>query len=251
MMRDGPFPRKLGYQTLGVIETVGPQVALSVGQRVVTMLGHASAGIHRAERVFAVPDHISDQVALCLILGEETHKGIRKVAPLPNERVLVAGAGLMGLLTVFNLTRRGHRNVTVLEPDAERRALAQAFGAQAYAPGDLPHELFDVGFECSAHPAGFAELLRHLRPTGRVCVLSDGNWGQLILPPEFHSRELSVVASSDGDDYHPYAAWLWQHGEPVLAQLYQERISATDLPVTFERLRQMPRPVSIMVEWGH
>lgn len=249
MVRDGPFPRKLGYQTLGVVEAVGPDVALSVGQRVVTMLGHASAGVHRAHRVFAVPDHISDKVALCLILGEETLKGIRKVVPRPSERVLVAGAGLLGLLTVFNLTRRGIEKVSVLEPDTERHALARAFGAQAYAPGVLPHDQFDVGFECSATPAGFAELLNHLRPAGRACVLSDGNWGRLILPPEFHTRELSVVASSDGEDYHAYAAWLWQHGDPVLERLFQETVSASELPATFERLREYPRPVSVLVEW--
>lgn len=132
------FPTHLGYQTLGVVESVGPEVTLRIGQRVVSTLGHAAYGIHKASRLIPVPDHVSDHVALCVILGEETHKGIRKVAPVPSDVVLVVGAGLLGLLSVFNLTRRGVQHVIVLEPDPARRRLAEAFGARAYGPGELP-----------------------------------------------------------------------------------------------------------------
>ena len=103
----GPFPARLGYQTLGVVDEVGSGGHVARGQRVITTLGHADTGVHRADRLIPVPDGISDRVALAVILGEETHKGIRKIAPRPQERVLVAGAGLLGLLSVFNLTRRG------------------------------------------------------------------------------------------------------------------------------------------------
>lgn len=250
VVRGGLSPWRLGYQTLGVVEVAGAGVELKPGVRVITTLGHASAGIHRAERIMAVPDHIPDRRALAVVLGEETHKGIRKVAPQPQERVLVAGAGLLGLLSVFNLTRRDVGDVTVLEPDEQRRNLALAFGAASvHAPGHLPHDAYDVGLECSAAPAGFAELLSHLRPGGRCCVLSDGNWGALSLPPAFHSRELSVVASSDGEDYQAYARWLWDHADPVLERLFPETIKPEDLPATLARLRDWPRPVSVAVDW--
>ncbi|GMA16223.1 theronine dehydrogenase [Deinococcus metallilatus] len=244
------YPGRLGYQTLGVVEAVGEDVPLASGTRVVTTLGHASAGLHQASSVLPVPAGIPDRVALAAILGEETQKGIRKVVPRPDERVLVAGAGLLGLLTVFNLTRRGVRDVTVLEPEAERRALAREVGAvSALSPGSLPQDAFDVGFECSASPDGFAELLEHLRPGGRVCVLSDGNWGTLRLPPAFHTRELSVTASSDGEDYAAYARWLWQHTDPVLGRLFEGTVTPDDLPAAFGTLLTLPRPVSPVAEW--
>lgn len=243
------YPCRLGYQTLGVVEAVGPETTLAVGQRVVSTLGHAGYGIHREGALFLVPQGVPDRAALCLILGEETHKGIRKVRPAPGESVLVVGAGLLGLLTVFNLTRRGAAGVTVLEPDPARRERARAFGAAAYAPGELPHQAFAVMFECSASPAGFAEGLGHLGVGGRCAVLSDGNWGGLTLPPEFHGRELSVVASSDGEDYSAYAAWLWGHHEPVLELLFEEEITPDELPATYARLREWPRPVSVLVDW--
>lgn len=246
----GPFPSRLGYQTLGVVEAAGADVTLPLGTRVVTTAGHTEFSRCRAETLITVPDHISDRVALLVILGEETHKGIRKVQPRPDEQVLVVGAGMLGLLSVFNLTRRGIKEVTVLEPDADRRELAQLFGAaQVHALGGLPHDHFDVALECSASPAGFTEGLNHLRPGGRCAVLSDGNWGALTLPPAFHQRELSLWASSDGEDYPAYARWLWEHAEPVLELVFQEVITPDELPTVYARLRDVPRPVSVLVEW--
>ncbi|PTA67255.1 theronine dehydrogenase [Deinococcus arcticus] len=233
----GPFPAALGDQTLGVVDEAGANTALQPGTRVITTLGHAAWGLHPEGRVIPIPAHVPDPVALCAVLGEETHKGLRKVAPHPGEQVLVAGAGLLGLLTVFNLTRRGFEGVTVLEPQAERRRLALTFGAaQACAPGTLPHDAFDVGVDCSASPAGFAELMGHLRPRGRCAVLADGNWGALTLPPAFHTRELQLVTSSDGEDYAAYARWLWHHPESLLAGLFPVTVHPAQLPALYPRL---------------
>ncbi|WP_245872726.1 zinc-dependent alcohol dehydrogenase [Deinococcus planocerae] len=246
----GAYPRPLGYQTLGVVEAAGEGVRLAPGTRVVTVLGHAGGGVHREANVVPVPGGVPSRVALAVILGEETSKGVRRVAPGPGERVLVAGAGLLGLLTVFNLTRRGAPQVTVTEPDPGRRELARTLGArEALPPGTVGRDDFDVGFECSASPAAFAELLACLRPGGRVCVLSDGNWGALTLPPAFHTRELTVTASSDGEDYAAYARWLWGHADPVLERLFEVTVRPGDLPASFNRLRFLPRPVSLVADW--
>ncbi|WP_293915270.1 theronine dehydrogenase [Deinococcus sp.] len=237
------FPRQLGYQTLG--RTVD-------GRRFVHTAGHVSAAVLGERDLIPVPDHVPDGVALAVVLGEETHKGIRKLAPQPGERMLIAGAGLLGLLTLFNLTRRGVQGVTAIEPQPERRALAELFGAQTVAaPGELTDESFDLGFECSAAPAGFTELLGRLRHGGRACVLSDGNWGTLSLPPAFHTRELSVVASSDGENYQSYARWLWTHADPLLGRLFEVRVSAEQLPDALTKLQTWPRPVSLVAEWQH
>lgn len=249
VLRDGPFPSALGYQTLGTVTEAGPGVTLPVGARVVTTLGHAAWGVHGASRVIPVPDDVPDRVALSVILAEETAKGLRRVQPAPHERVLVAGAGLLGLLSVVNLTRAGH-DVSVIEPRAHRQALARQFGAhEVYGPEDAPRDAFDVGVECSAAPAGFAALLGALKPRGRCVVLSDGNWGALTLTPDFHRKELSVVASSDGEDYAVHARWWWRNVNPVLEALYPVTVAAADLPDLYACLSTPDRPVSALVEW--
>ncbi|AFZ69265.1 zinc-dependent alcohol dehydrogenase [Deinococcus peraridilitoris] len=242
-------PRAVGYQTLGCVTEISEGVPIPPGTRIVTTLGHVSEGVVTYERCVVVPDDVPDRVALAAILGEETHKGIRKIMPQTHDRILVAGAGLLGLLTIFNLTRRGAADVTAIEPDAERRQLAEQFGVVVVAPGELGNQEFDAGFECSASPDGFVELLSSLRPHGRACVLSDGNWGSLVLPRAFHDRELLVVASSDGEDYRTYAEWLWQHPEPLLTRVFESSVAPADLVNTFDRLRVLPRPVSVVVDW--
>ncbi|MFC4639765.1 hypothetical protein [Deinococcus hohokamensis] len=147
VVRDGPLPARLGYQTLGRMVQTQATPGLLPGQRVVCTLGHAASGVCRADHLIPVPDDVPDRPALCVILGEETHKGTRKVAPAAGEPTPVAGAGLLGLLSVFNLTRRGVTQLSVREPDPARRALARRLGAAAYTPGELPHDAFAVGLE--------------------------------------------------------------------------------------------------------
>lgn len=241
----------LGYQTLGVVTQAGQFSGLQVGQRVLTTAGHFSHENRLGPLAIAVPQHVSHAVALCAIVGEEADKGVRKMQPQTSDKVLIAGAGMLGLLSVFNLTRRGVSDVTVLEPDPHRRQLASALGAKAtYSPGELPHDAYDIGLECSAVPAGFEELMGHIRTEGKACVLSDGNWGSLSIPAAFHSREQTLVASSAGEDYKNYAQWLWQNADPVLEKLFEQTIGSQQLPSVFSQLKGFPRPVAVLVDWG-
>ncbi|WP_424950366.1 alcohol dehydrogenase catalytic domain-containing protein [Deinococcus sp.] len=242
------LPHSLGYQSLGRVQEVGPGVTdLISGQRVVSTWGHASHALVQGERLMPVPEGVPDRLALAVILGEESMKGIRKLALPPGSEVLVTGAGLLGLLSVFNLTRRGHR-AFVREPVPARRDLARRFGATEAAGEKRLH----FALECSASPAGFQELLESLRPGGRVVVLSDGNWGTLGLSPAFHRRELTVMASSDGEDYPAYARWLWPHADPLLEELFGASLPASALAFVLPALDKDPqRPVSVVLDWGN
>ena len=62
----------------------------------------------------------------------------------PADRVLVTGAGPVGLLTVAVLADRGVTDITVSEPSAERRARALEVGAASVVePGDRPEAIPD------------------------------------------------------------------------------------------------------------
>ena len=244
------YPTPLGYQSLARVAALGSAVtALQIGQRVVDTYGHASHALRPAHRPIPVPDHIPDAVALCAVLGEETWRGIRRLDPAPGSAVLVAGAGLLGLLSVFNLTRRGWP-AEVIEPDPARRELALALGARAAWHPDERPGTFAFGLDCSASPVGFSRLLACLGRGGRVGVLSDGNWGALTLPRAFHERELTLIASNGGDDYPAYARWLWDHPAPQLEQLFQDTLRPDQLPEAYRRYAgPSPRPVSALVMW--
>lgn len=251
------YPRMTGYESLGVVVARGRDVRdLQIGDRVVAFYGHRTHAIVAQERAIRVPEGVSDALALLVILTCDVAKGVRKLAPLPEEAVLVTGAGAIGLLTVWVLRAYGVRSVDVIEPRAERRRLALRLGARWVGGPDEqpPAGAFPVGVECSSREAGFALLQKLARAGGRICVLADGNVEPLQLAPHFHAKELSIVGSSDGWNYHQHAHWYFdgiRESAPALEALFEMDVAATDLPLTFERMaRGEISPTKVLVRYA-
>lgn len=248
------YPLMTGYESLARVVAVGEGVThLSVGDRVVATYGHRSAACVSAGGLILVPADIPDEIALLAILSNDAGKGVGKLRLNPEDPVLVTGAGTIGLLALHRLRWLGFANVDVVEPLESRRTLAEAFGARAvFTPETLPADLrYAAGVECSSAQTAFATLQRFVRPNGQLCVLADGNLEPLVLTPEFHARELSVVASSDGADYSGYARAFferWREAREPLEELFTLRVSAHELPETFERLLVDP-PVKVFVSY--
>jgi alcohol dehydrogenase len=237
------YPRMTGYESLGRVAGCGLEVrGVGIGDRVLAFYGHRTRAVVPAESVIPVPDDISDALALLAILSCDVAKGVRKLSPRPEQPVAISGAGEIGLLTLFILTSLGCYLVDVIEPLPERRALARRLGArEVYAPDTLMglRDHYSLGFECSSRDGAFALLQQLLRPQGHICILADGNLEPLTLAPDFHHKELHIVGSSDGWDYHAHAAWyfhtLRQRAVPLEA-LFDRQVRAADLAATFAGL---------------
>jgi alcohol dehydrogenase len=192
-----------------------------------------------AASVISVPDDISDALALLAILSCDVAKGVRKLAPRPEQPIVISGAGEIGLLALFMLTALGCYLVDVIEPLPIRRTLARRLGARAvFAPDALTSRADDyaLGFECSSRDEAFALLQQLMQPQGHICILADGNLEPLTLTAAFHHKELHIVGSSDGWDYRAHAAWyfhiLRQRAVPLEA-LFDRQVQAADLAATF------------------
>ena len=250
-----PYPLMTGYESLARVVAVGEGVEnVGVSMRVVDTYGHRTAACVSAEGLMLVPDDVPGEIALLAILSNDASKGVGKLRLKREDAVLITGAGTIGLLTLHRLRWLGLKNVDVVEPSASRCALATALGARSvFAPDDLPAERsYAAGVECSSRQAAFATLQRRVKHGGQLCILADGNLEPLTLTPDFHARELSVVASSDGEDYPGYAAAFfsyWLGTRAPLEKLFTRRVSARDLPDTFERLLIDP-PVKVFVSYG-
>lgn len=249
-----PYPLMTGYESLARVVRVGAGVErVRVGERVVSSYGHRTAACVPARGLMRVPDDVPDDVALLAVLSNDSSKGVGKLHLGQNDAVLVAGAGAIGLLTLHRLRWLGLKNVDVLEPLPERRTLAAKLGARAvFSPDDLPEAArYAAGVECSSRQAAFAALQRHLEPHGQICVLADGNLEPLELLPEFHARELKIVASSDGEDYPGHAAAFfryWRETRAPLGELFTVRVAAEALPEVFEGLLEHP-PLKVFASY--
>ncbi len=251
------YPKMTGYESVGRVVACGVAVQrFRVGDRAVAFYGHRTHGIVAETKAIKVPEGISDPLALLAILTCDVAKGVRKLAPRADEAVLITGAGAIGLLTLFILKAYGIDAVDVVEPRAERCAKALHLGVRCAMPPEAVGRLnrsYAVGLECSSHNAAFALLQGQMQPGGRICVLADGNTEPLLLAPAFHEKELLVMGSSDGWDYHAHAAWYFDvvrenaHG---LEQVFEHFITAHDLIATFGELASGAiAPLKVLVRY--
>ncbi len=249
------YPKMTGYETYGVVEAVGEEVDdVRVGDCALTFAGHVTHAILSASRIIPVPNGLDPRLALLAILSNDVKKGVFKAAPQPHERVLVTGAGAIGLLTLFILKALGVDHVDVVEPVRERLELAQSLGAQnTFTPEEVEEieTAYAVGLECSSRNAAFSLLQDKLQTNGRICILADGNLEPLTLTPQFHQKELEVMGSSDGEDYQEHAEWFYSLPElSRLTGLFDLTVNAEDLPQTFEKLvNQEVKPVKVLVRY--
>jgi (R,R)-butanediol dehydrogenase/meso-butanediol dehydrogenase/diacetyl reductase len=124
-----------------------------------------------AERLLRIPDSLSTRAAA---LTEPTAVALHAVTlsgVTPEDRVLVTGAGPVGMLVTAVLKAQGVDDITVSEPAPARRERALAVGAaRVISPEELPsasrgavaEEPYSVVFECSgrgdAAEAGLDQL---------------------------------------------------------------------------------------------
>jgi 2-desacetyl-2-hydroxyethyl bacteriochlorophyllide A dehydrogenase len=157
-----------------------------------------------AARLLRLPDTLSTRDAA---LTEPTAIAIHTVdlsGVTPDDRVLVTGAGPVGLLTIAVLRARGVTDITVSEPAAGRRDRALAVGAaRAVAPEDLPRaplgrpvdDPVAVAFECSGHAAAARGALAQLDRAGTLVFVGTGSEQPRVDHNRMIVLELTVIGA--------------------------------------------------------
>jgi len=147
-----------------------------------------------------VPDTVSDDAAALL---EPLSVGIwacRKGRVTAGSRVLVTGAGPIGLVSVQTALAFGATEVVVSDVNPARLDLARELGATAVVDArtssvtdlDRPPEVL---LECSGHPAATAQAIRSLAPGGRAVLVGMGG-DELPLPLSVvQERELELTGT--------------------------------------------------------
>lgn len=251
------YPMMIGYESYGRITGVGKNIPEQlIGEKVVAQYGHCTHAVLPLKEIIFAPSRIPPPTALLAILTCDVAKGIRKLNIKPEERVLVTGAGAIGLITIWLLKKYGIQTIHVLELDEDRCEKALRLGASvAIHPAEAQKwaEEFEVGIECSNQDSAFQILQEKMTHQGRIAVLSDGNLEALSLSAHFHHKELTLIASSDGWDYQRHATWFWQitENDNILAVLlFDLTISHMDLPETFLKLsKESINPVKVLVNY--
>src|ERR1700728_2035003 len=109
------------------------------------------------------------------------------------DRVIVLGAGVLGLLTGLLLQRAGWRPL-IAEPQEWRRAVASSLGVSAVAPAELLKEEVPLVIDASGNPDAPATALGMLAHEGTLLIASWFGTKPVVLPlgGAFHRRRLTI-----------------------------------------------------------
>jgi 2-desacetyl-2-hydroxyethyl bacteriochlorophyllide A dehydrogenase len=253
------FPVKYGYSAVGRV-TAGPAALL--GRRVFCLAPHQTRFVAPTGLVSVVPDAVPSARAV-LAANMETAVNIAwDAAALPGERVLVVGAGVVGLLAAFLLARIPGVSLAVIDPDGGKARVAAALGLTLLAPDAAPREA-DLIVHASGAPDGLRLALASAAFEARIVEASWFGDKPVSLPlgEAFHSRRLRLISSQVG---HVGGAMRGRrsHAERMalaLALLDDARLDALldgpsafdDLPATMARLAAAPGVLCHVVAHAH
>jgi threonine dehydrogenase-like Zn-dependent dehydrogenase len=199
---DFPFPVKYGYCATGVVE-VGP--ADLSGRTVFCLHPHQDYFHADVASLVPVPSSIPARRATLAASMETALNALWDAGCGPSSRIVVVGAGVVGLLVTALAARLPGAEVTTVDVDAGRRAIAEALGARFARPEDAPGEA-DVAFHASASAEGLNTAVACLGFEGTVVELSwyGAKPVEVALGGAFHSRRLKIIASQVG---HVATGW--------------------------------------------
>jgi L-iditol 2-dehydrogenase len=171
-----------------------------------------------------VPDSVGDDAAALL---EPLSVGIwacMKARVTAGSRVLITGAGPIGLVSVQAALAFGATEVVVSDVNPVRLALATELGATMVidarkASVDDLHQSPEVLLECSGHPPAIGEAIRSLGRAGRAVLVGMGG-DEILLPLSvIQERELELTGTFRYAGTWPRAIALIESGRINLDRL--------------------------------
>lgn len=238
------FPLKYGYAAVGTVAD---------GHRVFCLHPHQDVFLAPQDMCIAVPDAVPSHRAVLAANMETALNIVWDARPLPGERVLVVGGGVVGMLAGWLLGRIPGTVVTVADPDLGRGAVARQLGLRFAAPEDAPGEQ-EIVVHASATAAG---LRRAMECAGFEARILEASWHGdrdvgLPLGEAFHARRLQLISTQVGA-VAPVMRGRRTHAErmslalslltdPVLDALCGPTLPFDDLPARYAGLLAPVKP---------
>ena len=184
--------------------------------------------------------------------------GVRLARSEPGARVLVVGAGPIGLAAAYWARRQGAGRVAVTASSTRRAELALGMGAHAFidpadtSPGAVEAALGgppDVVYECVGKPGLIQRCIEYCRPRGTVVVLGLCTPPDTFLPFQLVTKELTLQASAfyEVRDFEIAADVLDREGDAPRAMV-TDLVGLDALPAAFEALRHRSSQCKVLVD---
>ncbi|EBA11978.1 zinc-dependent alcohol dehydrogenase [Roseobacter sp. CCS2] len=243
---DFTFPVKYGYAAIGEVQNGARR-----GEVVFSLFPHQTSFAVPAHMALTLPAHVPAARAV-LAANMETAVNIMWDAGVSvGDRVVVVGCGVVGALVGYLAARVPGTEVTLVDIDPGRAALAATLGCGFSRPDTAPKDA-DVVIHAAASAAGLALAIA---VAGIEATVVEASWygaqsTEVPLGGRFHQRRLRIISSQVGRIPAGHAA-RWDYGrrlakaltllnDPALDTLISGETTFGDLPGVYDRILRDP-----------
>ena len=292
------FPQVLGHEFSGVVEQVGENSSLKIGDRVVvaplipcnhceqcktgypqlctdySFIGSRQQGamaeyvVVPEENCLVVPDNLDLKTAATIEPLTVAIHGVERVQTKSGDRVLVLGAGTIGLMTILSLRAKGVGEIIVVDLNDQKLSVAKDIGADIIInPTKIDidnyfdsHELADLVFETAGSPVTQVQSIKYANRQGKVVFVGTCTKPVTFAPEEFElilRRELEVTGSwmsysSSFPGFEWYAALRYlSRGEIDTSVLITGVYSLEDMELPFVKMNEEnSKEIKVLYEIG-
>lgn len=191
-----PFPVKYGYSMVGRVEA---GVAALVGHNVFVLHPHQDVFDVEESAVTVLPHGLDPRRAVLTANMETALNGLWDAGAGPADRIVVVGAGVVGALSARLAGRLPGADVTLVDIDPMKEALAKALGIAFALPDKAPTGA-DIVIHASATGAGLSTALSCAGNEATVLDLSWYGAGTVpvALGAQYHAGRLRLISSQVG-----------------------------------------------------
>jgi threonine dehydrogenase-like Zn-dependent dehydrogenase len=195
-----PFPVKYGYCAVGRVEACPAEW---LGRTVFCLHPHQSRFIVPLDILRPVPENIPPRRATLAANMETALNALWDSGAGPGDKIVVIGAGVVGLLVAALCAALPGADVTIVDLEASRAKIAASFGAKFVAAADfaaLGEQDADLVFHASASASGLAMALAHAGLEAKIVEMSWYGDAAVAAPlgGAFHAKRLRLISSQVG-----------------------------------------------------
>ena len=277
---EAAFRANPGYALVGEVIGTGKNLAgIQPGQRVISLVGHASAALASVEPwvTLPIPDSVNDETATFLPLASVALHALRRAQLEMGETVLIVGLGIIGQIAVTLARYHGAGRIIVMDLSDERLQIAGKRGAdelvnsgkvdpQSAVLSLTQGEGAPVILDATGSTRHIPQNFKLAALGGRIVTVGIVDESvQLQFSKEYMQRELTLLAASQPrcpttpTIRHPwtqqanrqYLLELMAQGKLKVQDLITHRVPASEAPQLYERLKAVdPGMLGCILNWS-
>jgi len=197
--QEGSFKSRVKYGYLSVGKVIHGSKRL-MNKLVYTMYPHQSKYVINSSFVTLIPNSIPPKRALLTANMETAINAMWDSNPSIGDNVYVIGAGIVGLLMAYVLSRTFGIEVTLVDKDASKRNLCKKLKIKFNTDIKIIKNP-DIIYECTGNISALNSLVDYVTLDTKVCILS---WygkqiSKIGMGENCFSRRLNIIFSQVGN----------------------------------------------------